>query len=112
MCCFIAAAVFALPRFTLFFLWIFTTYIGRAFHTWMWPFLGFFFMPYTTLAYAAAMNEGGGLNGIWLALFVIGVLLDFGAFGGARESRRRGGRGGGGGGSSDVGGAAHEIDHG
>ena len=107
MCCFIAAAVFAAPRLFLFFLWMLTGYIGRGFDTWLWPFLGFFFMPYTTLAYAAAMNEGGGLKGLWMALFIVAILMDAGAFGGVKASRNR--RNGGGG---NVGGAAHEIDHG
>jgi len=78
-----------IPRVTLFFLWLLTGYVGRAYETSLWPLLGFFFLPYTTLAYAIAMNEGGSLKGFWLVLFVLGILLDFGVLGGASRTRRR-----------------------
>jgi hypothetical protein len=77
------------PRLTLFFLWLLSSYLSRAFETHLWPLLGFFVLPYTTLAYAIAINEGGALKGIWLALFVLGILLDFGVLGGTAHSRRR-----------------------
>lgn len=78
-----------IPRVTLFFLWLLTSYLNRAYETHLWPLLGFFFLPYTTLAYAISMNEGGALKGFWLVLFVLGILLDFGVIGGASQSRRK-----------------------
>ena len=57
--------------------------------TLLWPILGFLFMPYTTLAYGIALAYGGGVQGIWLALLILGVVLDLGTSG---ESARRGRR--------------------
>lgn len=76
------------PRVVLAFLWLLTDYLSRAYETQLWPLLGFLFLPYTTLAYAIAINQGGGVNGIWMVLFVLGVLLDFGVIGGTARSRR------------------------
>ncbi len=90
MSCLLILIGLFIPRITLFFLWLLSTYVSRAFETTMYPLLGFIFLPYTTLAYTIAMNEGGGLKGIWLVLFVLGILLDFGVIGGgASHSRRR-----------------------
>jgi hypothetical protein len=79
---------FFLPRLTLFCLWL-TGYVGRAYTTTLWPLLGFFFLPYTTLAYAIAVNAGWGMQGLGLILFAFGLLLDFGVIGGGASSRRR-----------------------
>jgi hypothetical protein len=77
------------PRFIMVVLWIFTNYLDRAFHTWLWPTLGFFFLPTATLAYAVAQNSLDGLRGLGLVLFVVGLLIDFGLLGGGARSRRR-----------------------
>jgi len=107
MCCFIAALISAAPRLYLFFMLIFTSQIGRAYDSMIWPVLGFFFMPYTTLAYTVAINQGGALHGFWMALFVFGILMDAGAFGWLSRNQRRRRAG-----SPPADGAAHEIDHG
>jgi hypothetical protein len=89
MCCIYSLVAFFGPRITIFLVWLFSNYLGRAYHTFFWPLLGFFFLPYTMLAYAVCMNEGGGIQGIWIAIFVLGVLADFGVIGGSAEARRR-----------------------
>jgi hypothetical protein len=48
------------------------------------PLLGFFFLPTTTLTYAVAENEVGGMRGWGLALVIFGALLDLGIWGGGR----------------------------
>jgi hypothetical protein len=62
-------------------MWL-TGYGGRAFETVIWPLLGFIFLPYTSCAYALAMNEFGGISGGGLALLILGVILDIGSHGG------------------------------
>ena len=57
MPCLVGAVAFFFPRFALFLVFLFSNYLGRAFETNFWPFMGFLFMPCTTLAYAGAMNE-------------------------------------------------------
>jgi hypothetical protein len=70
----------------LFFIWLLTDWFGRAYDTWVWPLLGFFFMPYSTLAYMAAMlNNEGQLGGWWVALFIFTVLMDAGTWGSAKK---------------------------
>jgi hypothetical protein len=89
MPCLLVVVALFLPRVTLFFMWLLTGYLGRAYQTALWPLAGFFFMPYTTLVYALALNEGGGLHDYWLALLILGVLADGGQLPAARWRRRQ-----------------------
>ena len=62
-CLEILVALF-LPRATLFFIWILTSWTKQAFETHFWPFLGFIFMPFTTLVYLVAMvNNNNHVSG-------------------------------------------------
>jgi hypothetical protein len=89
MGCLIALLGLITPRVVMVLLWLFTNYLSRAFDTFIWPLLGFIFLPTTTLAYAVAKNSFNGLRGIGLVIFVLGILLDFGLLGGGARSRRR-----------------------
>jgi hypothetical protein len=89
MGCIIALAGAFFPRLVIVILVVAGDYIGRAYETWIWPLLGFFFMPCTTLAYAIARNEGGGLQGWFVALFVVAILLDLGFIGGGSDSVKK-----------------------
>jgi hypothetical protein len=80
--CLIGLVILFLPRTVMVVLWLFTDYLSTAFGTWVWPLLGFFFLPTTTLAYAVAENRYDGVRGIGLVLVILGVLLDLGALGG------------------------------
>jgi hypothetical protein len=79
----------ATPRFAIILVVIFSNYIGRAYQTTLWPFLGFLFMPMTTLAYAWAINSRGSVAGFQLVVVVIAVLIDLGLIGGSASRRRR-----------------------
>ena len=85
----IGCLALATPRFAIILVVIFSNYIGRAYQTTLWPFLGFLFMPMTTLAYAWAINSRGSVVGFHLVVVVIAVLIDLGLIGGS-ASRRRG----------------------
>jgi hypothetical protein len=89
VCCVLILLAFFTPRIVLFILWVFTTYLSRAYDGFVLPFLGFLFLPATTLAYAVAQNELGGLNGLGLIVVLIGLAVDIGLLGGG-ASRRRG----------------------
>ncbi|HBC88142.1 MAG TPA: hypothetical protein DCZ94_14425 [Lentisphaeria bacterium] len=90
MGCLIAAVALAVPRVLMFVALLFTDWFGRSFDTHLWPILGFVFMPYTTLAYMAAMlNNNHSLSGGWLALFIFAVLVDAGHFGGSGLTYRK-----------------------
>lgn len=77
------------PRIIIVLLVIFSDYIGSAYNTFIWPLLGFLFMPITTLAYAFAINEHGSVSGLYAALVIVAVLLDLGFFGGGGYGARR-----------------------
>lgn len=88
MCCVLILLAFFTPRIVLFLLWLFTTYLSRAFDGFLLPFLGFLFLPATTLAYAIAQNELGGMNGLGLIVVLIGFAVDVGLLGGGARQRR------------------------
>ncbi|MCE5325663.1 MAG: hypothetical protein LLG01_04550 [Planctomycetaceae bacterium] len=90
MGCIAVILAMLIPRVVMFFIWILTDYFARAFSTVIWPLLGFFFMPYTTLAYMAAMlNNNHNVTGWWLALLIIAVIVDFSHWGGSGRARYR-----------------------
>jgi len=79
----------ATPRFAIVLVILFSDYIGRAYETILWPLLGFFFMPLTTLAYAFAMNSNGSVDGMYMVVVVVAVLLDLGLVGAGSKTRWR-----------------------
>lgn len=89
MPCFVVVIALFAPRLAIILIWLFSDWLSRACETALWPLLGFFLMPYTTLDYAAAVrNTGGSVSGGWLALVVICALIDLGAWGGGEKARR------------------------
>ena len=80
-------AVF-MPRVALFLIFMFTNWFSRGFQTMIWPLLGFLFMPYTTLAWMAAMIlNNQQVNGLWIGILVLAILFDLGGQG--HTARRR-----------------------
>ena len=67
------------PRLIMFGIFLFSNWFSQAYSTVIWPLLGFIFMPYTTLAYLAAMlNNNHQITGGWIVLIVVAVFIDFG----------------------------------
>jgi len=89
MPCLLGCIALVAPRLTIVLVVIFSDYIGRAYETTLWPLLGFFVMPLTTLAYAWAIHSRGSVAGLHLVVVVIAVLMDLGLVGGSATSRRR-----------------------
>ena len=89
MPCLVGCIALGAPRVAIVLVVIFSDYIGRAYETMLWPFVGFIFMPLTTLAYAWAIHSRGSVAGIHLAVVVVAVLMDLGVVGGGAASRRR-----------------------
>jgi hypothetical protein len=64
--------------------------LGRAFDSWLVPLLGFFLLPWTTLAYAVMWSVGtNGVNGFEWFIVVVAFLADLGSL--AHGSRERAG---------------------
>jgi hypothetical protein len=72
----------------LFFLWLFTHYLHRAYHGLLIPLIGFFFLPLTTLAYAWMVNTHRPMEGVNLIILIVAVIIDLGGLGGGEYHRR------------------------
>jgi hypothetical protein len=89
-CCAALALVLVGPRFALFVIWLFTDWLSRAYDTFLWPLLGFVFLPWTTLGYMIAANWYDGLQGLGILFFAAGVVFDVLSYsGGGRRYRTR-----------------------
>jgi len=84
-------ALFALisPRLALFLLWIFSNVLSRAFDSWLLPLLGFFLLPWTTLAYAAFWDWGPGNHVTGFEWFFVGLafVIDLSSYAGGRRAQ-------------------------
>jgi hypothetical protein len=89
MPCILTVIALAFPRLVLLLVFFFSSYLSRAYQTMLWPLLGFFFMPLTTLAYAWAINSNASVEGLYLVVVVVAVLMDLGLLGSGEASRRR-----------------------
>ena len=89
MGCFVALFALISPRLALFLLWIFSDVLSRAFDSWIVPLLGFFLLPWTTLAYAAFWDWGSGrhVTGFEWFFVILAFLIDLGSY--ARGSQVR-----------------------
>jgi hypothetical protein len=89
MPCLLGLFALFVPRVVIVLVVLFSDYIGNAYQTTIWPFLGFLFVPLTTLAYAFAIHQRGSVEGFYLALVVLAVLVDLGLLGGSTRGRSR-----------------------
>jgi len=70
-------------------LFLFSDLLSRAFDSWVLPLLGFFLLPWTTLAYAAMWaSSTNGVTGFEWFIVVLAFLVDVGAFAGGGRRRR------------------------
>lgn len=77
------------PRVAILLVVLFSDYLGRAYDTTIWPVVGFFLMPLTTLSYAFAINSHGSVDGMYLVIVVVTALLDLGLVGAGSRTRWR-----------------------
>ena len=82
MPCLLGCSALIAPRVVIVLVVIFSDYIGNAYPSTLWPLLGFFFMPLTTLAYAWAITANGSVAGVYLIVVIVAVLIDLGIIGG------------------------------
>lgn len=75
------------PRLALFLIWIFSDLLSRAFDSWIVPLIGFFLLPWTTLAYAALWSSSDRVSGFEWFIVILAFLIDLGAH--AKGDRRR-----------------------
>jgi hypothetical protein len=77
------------PRLAIVAVAIFSDILSRAFDGWILPLIGFFILPWTTLAYAVMWDVGTHeVRGFEWFVVVVAFLADLGLFGGAARNRR------------------------
>lgn len=81
MGCFAALLALISPRLAIFFIWVFGDLLGRAFESWWLPLLGFFVLPWTTLAYAVMWGTGGNeVAGFEWFIVILAFFFDLGSY--------------------------------
>ena len=94
MPCLLGCIALSAPRFVIAVLFLFTRYLEGPFATNFWPFVGFVFLPMTTLGWAASWHIGHGTHDSWgVVLIALGLLYDLGIVRVGRRRMRGGGRG-------------------
>jgi hypothetical protein len=87
--CFIALFALISPRLALFALWLFSDLLSRAYDDWFVPLLGFFLLPWTTLAYAVMWSSGpNGVSGFEWFIVILAFVIDLGAYANRGRARR------------------------
>jgi len=88
MPCLVALLALLSPRLALFALWLFSNLLDRAYEGWVVPVLGFFLLPWTTLAYAVMWDAGtSGVEGIEWLFVILAFVIDLGAYTSGRRAR-------------------------
>ena len=88
-CCLLLLGLLLGPRILLILIWIFTNWYN-AFESSLVAFLGWLFLPCTSMAWMYIyFNNGGNIEGGYLLLLILGVLFDIGTFSGSGHQSRR-----------------------
>jgi hypothetical protein len=90
MGCFAALLALISPRLALFAVFLFSNLLDRAYEGWLVPLLGFFLLPWTTLAYAVMWSSGfNEVSGIEWFFVGLAFFADLGSYGAGQRSRSR-----------------------
>jgi hypothetical protein len=89
MPCLFVLVLLAFPRVVLVLMFLFTTYLQRAYHDLLILILGFIFLPITTIVYAWLVNTHSAIEGVNLIYLILAVVIDVGGLGGGEVHRRR-----------------------
>lgn len=80
MCCFFTALIVAGPRLGILVWWLLDTARWQlAFDSFIWPLLGFLFLPWTTLMYVIVAPVGGvtGFDWVWMGLAILADIASY-----------------------------------
>ena len=89
MPCIFVLLLLAFPRAVLVLMFLFSTYLQRAYDGLLIPLIGFFFLPLTTIVYAWLVNSHLRLEGINVLYLILAVVIDLGGMSGGEWHRRR-----------------------
>jgi hypothetical protein len=89
MPCLLALLALISPRLALVAMWLLSNMLDRAYDGWLLPILGFFLLPWTTLAYAVMWDLGTGrVDGFEWLIVIFAFVADLASFAGGRSHRR------------------------
>lgn len=92
MACLAALLALISPRLALFFIFLFSDLLSDSFDSWLVPLLGFFLLPWTTLAYAVMWSSGiNDVRGFEWFIVILAFLADLASYAGGRRAQTDGG---------------------
>jgi hypothetical protein len=87
--CLVVLLAIISPRLALVAVWLFTDVLSDAFGSWILPLLGFFVLPWTTLAYAGMWTAGSNeVYGFEWFIVVLAFVVDLASWVGGGRGRR------------------------
>ena len=88
MPCLAVLLAFISPRLAIIVVAIFSDILSRAYDSWFLPLIGFFILPWTTLAYAVMWDVGTReVTGFEWFVVVLAFLCDLGSYAGGQRAR-------------------------
>jgi hypothetical protein len=87
MPCLIALIALISPRLALFAIFLFSDLLSDAFDSWLLPLLGFFLLPWTTLAYAVMWSSSHEVAGFEWFIVILAFVLDLGSYRSGKRGR-------------------------
>ena len=88
MPCIAAVFAFISPRLAIIVVALFSNVLSRAFDSWFLPLIGFFILPWTTLAYAIMWDVGTHrVFGFEWFVVALAFLADLGSYAGGKRAR-------------------------
>jgi hypothetical protein len=89
MPCLVVLLALISPRLALVAIWLFSSILSRAYDSWIVPLIGFFVLPWTTLAYAGMWSAGTNeVRGFEWFIVVLAFVVDLGSYAGGGRYRR------------------------
>jgi hypothetical protein len=89
MACLVVLLAFVSPRLALFAIFLFSDLLSRAFDSWFVPLLGFFLLPWTTLAYAVMWSASSNqVTGFEWFIVILAFVVDLGSYASRGRVRR------------------------
>jgi hypothetical protein len=86
--CFLVLFALISPRLALFALFLFSNLLSRAFDSWFLPLLGFFLLPWTTLAYAVMWSSSNRVAGFEWFIVILAFCFDLASYANRGRARR------------------------
>ena len=88
MPCLLALLALISPRLAIVAIWLFSNLLDRAFEEWIVPFIGFFILPWTTLAYAVMWSSGSNqVDGFEWFIVGFAFVADISSYAASSRSR-------------------------